>query len=91
MPQSNAQRQKLYRQRQAIEKVRNEYGVTLMLEQAQLAGIDVWSVLVECANVVFEHNGDGLQFIRNAAPLAYAYLLICSLTPSRSTRPGNRL
>lgn len=76
MPQSSAQRQKRYRQGQAIEEIRNDFGVTLMLEQAKLAGIDIWPVFVECANTAFEHNGDGIQLIRNMVPLAYAYLLI---------------
>lgn len=86
MSQSHAQRQKRYRQRQAIEKTRNDFGVILMLEQAQLAGIDVWPTLVECASDVFAHNGDGLQFIRNVAVLAYPVFLTRNLTPGQCAR-----
>lgn len=87
MVQTSAQRQKQYRQRQAIKKIRNDFGVTLMLEQAKLADIDVWTTLVDCALDVYAHNGDGIQFIKNVAPLTFAVLLTRNLIPEQQDRP----
>lgn len=72
MKQTNALRQKHYRQRLALAKVRNEYTVTLLLKQCELAGIDVWPLLTETAITIFEHNGDGVEFIRRMVPLIYS-------------------
>ena len=88
MPQSSAQRQKRYRQWQTIEKMRNEFAVTLLLEQAEIAEIALWPILRDCAMDVFEHNGDGIRFIRNVLPLAYVFLFNRNLMPSQRCRPG---
>lgn len=87
MPQSSAHRQKRYRQRQTIEKMRNEFAVTLLLEQAEIAEIDLWPILRDCAMDVFENSGDGIQFIRNIMPLAYVWLFNRNLMPGQRLRP----
>jgi len=87
VPQTSKQRQKRYRQRQAIEKMRNDFVVTLLLEQAEIAEIDLWPTLKDCAMDVFENKGDGLQFIENIIPLAYAWLFNRNSMPSQRPRP----
>lgn len=69
---TSAQRQRAYRQRCALKELRNEYTVTLMLKQCALAGIDIWPTIVDCANIIFAHNGDALEFVRRIAILVYA-------------------
>lgn len=87
MVESSAQRQKRYRQRRAIKKIRNDFSVTLMLEQAELADIDIWDTLVDCALDVYAHNGDGVQFIKNVAPLTFVVLLTRNAIPDQLDRP----
>lgn len=88
MVQTNAQRQAQYRQRVALERLRNEYSVTLMLDECSKAGIDVWPTLLGCANDVFKKNGDGLRLIRNVSPLIYAFALTRNLIETQADRPG---
>jgi hypothetical protein len=88
MTQTDAQRQKAYRQRQALAKVRNEYTVTLMLQACEKAGIDIWPTIVDCAQTIFTHNGDALEFVRRIAPLAYAVATTRIIMDKVRSRPG---
>ncbi len=85
MAKTSAQRQKAYRQRQAVDKIRNEFGVTLMLEECDRAGVDVWPVILECTDIVLANNGNAEQFIRNLVPLVYAVVLQRNLIDKRES------
>jgi hypothetical protein len=79
MKQSNAQRQKKYRQRAALNQLRNEYTVTLMLRECEKADIDIWPVLVDCAEEIFNAKGNAVKFIERVATLFYAHALAVNI------------
>lgn len=71
---TNAHRQKRYRQRLSLERLRNDFNVMVVLRECERSKIDIWPVILDCADEIFEHNGDGLEFARRALFLVYGFV-----------------
>jgi hypothetical protein len=59
-----------------------------MLQECEKANIDIWPVITEIAEEIFEHNGDALEFVQRITPHVYALALLHNLMPQQVSRPG---
>lgn len=73
---SNAQKQRKYRQRQALKRACNGYAVTLLKQECdRLNNTTLLPELLDLAEEVYDLGGKGNLFLERVAILCYAYLL----------------